>query len=86
MGLFVCRSCGIRPGRFFREIYAKPAARSPYSSQWLGGYPALDPRLVAAHHDLVALLASRFCPIVFALGLTTETDRLLEWARPMDRR
>ena len=84
MGLFLCRSCGIRPGRFFREAYAKPASTLAVllAVGW-GAAQLWIPASLLQTVILLALLAITFCPIIFALGLTTgERTALLEWTRP----
>lgn len=84
MGLFVCRSCGISPGRFFREAYAKPACTlaTLLTVGW-GAAQLWVPTSLLQTVILLGLLAITFCPIVCALGLTTEErTALFEWTSP----
>ncbi len=84
MGLFVCRCCGISPGRFLREAYAKPAYTLVVllTVGW-GTAQLWIPTSLLQTAILLALLAITFCPIVCALGLTAEErTRLLEWTSP----
>jgi O-antigen/teichoic acid export membrane protein len=84
MGLFVCRCSGITPGRFLREAYAKPLCTLAVllTVGW-GTAQLWIPNSLLQTVILLALLAITFCPVVCALGLTTEERiRLLEWTRP----
>jgi glycosyltransferase involved in cell wall biosynthesis/O-antigen/teichoic acid export membrane protein len=84
MGLFVCRSCGITPGRFFREAYVRPACTlAVLLTMGWGATQLWIPSSLLQTVILLALLAITFCPIVFALGLTTEEQAgLLKWMSP----
>jgi hypothetical protein len=84
MGLFVCRSCGIRPWQFLREVYAKPACTLAVLLTVGWGMAQLwIPTSLLQTVILLALLAITFCPIVYALGLTSEERTgLLEWISP----
>lgn len=84
MGFFVCQSCSISSGRFFRQAYARPACTLAVllAVGW-GAAQMWVPASLLQTVILLALLAITFCPIVFALGLTTEErTALLDWTRP----
>jgi glycosyltransferase involved in cell wall biosynthesis len=84
MGLLVCRSCGISPARYFREAYARPGITLLVLVSVAWGVTHLwTPGSLPQTLILLGLLAISFCPIVFALGLTTDEQTwLLQWLYP----